>query len=214
MGKKIAAIIGTLVIIALITTGVYYFVSSRNANDNDTSSPGTSSSVDNQNNPTKEGNMLVVYYSAQGHTEEVANRIAQNLGADTFVIAPADDYSSEDLDWTDENSRVNREHEDESLRNVELTTTEVPNWDDYDTVLIGYPIWWGIAAWPVNNFVTNNDFTSKTVIPFCTSASSGMGQSGELLAEMAGTGDWQEGHRFPSNPSNDEIDSWADSLLQ
>lgn len=156
--------------------------------------------------------MLVVYYSAQGHTEEVANRIAHNLGADIFAITPADNYSSEDLDWTDNSSRVSREHNDESLRNVELTTTEVPNWDNYDTVLIGYPIWWGEAAWPVNNFVTNNDFTGKTVIPFCTSASSGIGQSGERLAEMAGSGNWQEGHRFSSNASTDEIKQFTDSL--
>lgn len=214
MGKKIAAIIGILVIIALITTGVYYFVSSRNANDNDTSSPGTSSSVDNQNNPTKEGNMLVVYYSAQGHTEEVANRIAHNLGADIFAITPADDYSSEDLDWTDDSSRVSREHADETLRNVSLTTTEVPNWDNYSTILIGYPIWWGEAAWPVSSFVASNDFTGKTIIPFCTSASSGIGQSGVELAEVAGTGNWQEGHRFSSNPSDEEVDSWTNSLSQ
>lgn len=212
MGKKIAAIIGILIIIALITTGVYYFVSSRNANNNDTSSPGTSSSVDNQNNPTKEGNMLVVYYSAQGHTEEVANQIASNLGADIFEITPVDAYTSDDLDWTDDNSRVSREHNDESLQNVELTTTEVPNWDSYDTVLLGYPIWWGDAAWPVNTFVENNNFDGKTVIPFCTSASSSIGQSDTRLAELAGTGNWQSGHRFSSNASTDEIKQFTDSL--
>lgn len=76
-----------------------------------------------------------------------------------------------------------------------LTSTTVENWDEYDTVFIGYPLWWGIAAWPVNGFVAANDFSGKTVIPFCTSASSGLGQSGELLAELAGAGDWQEGLR-------------------
>ena len=93
-----------------------------------------------------------------------------------------------------------------------LTTTEVENWDDYDTVFIGYPIWWGIAAWPVNNFVKDNDFTGKTVIPFATSASSGMGQSGTLLSEMAGTGDWQDGQRFRSNASANDVADWVGDL--
>ena len=79
-------------------------------------------------------------------------------------------------------------------------------------MLIGYPIWWGIAAWPVNEFVLSNDFTGKTVIPFCTSASSGLGQSGELLAEMAGDGNWLEGHRFYERPSQSDIQSWLNSL--
>lgn len=84
-------------------------------------------------------------------------------------------------------SRVCREHADESLREVALTAAAVENWEEYGTVFIGYPIWWGIAAWPVDGFVTGNDFTGKTVIPFCTSASSPLGQSGELLAKLAGT---------------------------
>ena len=68
-----------------------------------------------------------------------------------------------------------------------------------------YPIWWGIAAWPVDTFVKANDFTGKTVIPFCTSTSSGMGESGELLEELAGTGDWKEGMRFGQSESTDAV---------
>ena len=159
-----------------------------------------------------DGNVLVVYYSASGNTETAANYIAQATGGDIFEITPAEPYTSDDLNWTDENSRVSREHEDESLRDVELTTTEVENWDSYDTVFIGYPIWWGIAAWPVDGFVEANDFIGKTVIPFCTSSSSGLGQSGELLAQLAGTGDWQEGQRFRSSASQEDINEWVDSL--
>lgn len=96
--------------------------------------------------------------------------------------------------------------------NTELVSTTVDNWEEYDTVMIGYPIWWGIAAWPVDTFVKANDFNGKTVIPFCTSASSGLGQSGELLAEEANGGNWQEGQRFRSNPSDSDIKSWTDSL--
>ena len=159
-----------------------------------------------------DGTVLVVYYSASGNTETAANYIAQATGGDIFEITPAEPYTSDDLNWTDENSRVSREHEDESLRDVELTTTEVENWDSYDTVFIGYPIWWGIAAWPVDGFVEANDFSGKTVIPFCTSSSSGLGQSGELLAQLAGTGDWQEGQRFRSSASQEDINEWVDSL--
>ena len=163
-------------------------------------------------NTADSGSVLVVYYSASGHTKTVAGYIAQATGGDIFEITPVEPYTDDDLNWSDSDSRVTREHEDESLRDVELTTTEVENWDSYDTVFIGYPIWWGIAAWPVDGFVEANDFTGKTVIPFCTSSSSGLGQSGELLAELAGTGDWQEGQRFRSSASQEDVNEWVDSL--
>lgn len=95
---------------------------------------------------------------------------------------------------------------------VELVTTEVENWDSYDMVFIGYPIWWGIAAWPMNTFVENNDFTGKTVIPFCTSSSSGIGDSGTLLADLAGTGDWQEGMRFRSGVDEADVQEWMNGM--
>ena len=158
------------------------------------------------------GKTLVVYYSASGNTKRVAEDIAEAAGGDLFEITPTEPYTSDDLNWTNSDSRVSREHDDESLRDVPLTTTEVPDWDSYDTVFIGYPIWWGIAAWPVDGFVKANDFTGKTVIPFATSSSSGMGQSGSLLAEMAGTGDWQEGQRFSSGASSSDVQSWVNGL--
>ena len=156
--------------------------------------------------------MLVVYYSASGNTETAANYIAQATGGDIFEITPAEPYTSDDLNWTDDNSRVSREHEDESLREVELTTTEAENWDSYDTVFIGYPIWWYDAAWPVDGFVEANDFTGKTVIPFCTSSSSGLGESGQRLAQLAGTGNWLEGQRFPSGTADADVQAWAAAL--
>lgn len=158
------------------------------------------------------GNVLVVYYSATGNTEEVANYIADATGGDLFEVEPAEPYTDDDLNWTDDNSRVSQEYADESLRDVELVTTEVENWDSYDTVFIGYPIWWGIAAWPMNTFVEANDFTGKTVIPFCTSSSSGIGDSGNLLADLAGTGDWQEGMRFRSGADESDVQEWVEGL--
>lgn len=161
---------------------------------------------------TTDGKTLVVYYSASGNTERVAKDIAEATGADLFEIEPLEPYTDADLNWTNSGSRVSREHDDETLRNVPLKTTEVADWASYDTVFIGYPIWWGIAAWPVDNFVKENDFSDKTVIPFATSSSSGMGESGTLLGKMAGTGDWQEGHRFSSGASEEMIREWLAEL--
>ena len=177
-----------------------------------TQKPSGTAPAPDSSEPTGDGNVLVVYYSASGNTEAVAGYIAEATDGDLFAITPAEPYTSDDLNWTDENSRVSQEYADESLRDVELTTTEVENWDSYDTVFIGYPIWWGIAAWPTDSFVEANDFTGKTVIPFCTSSSSGLGQSSELLAELAGTGDWLEGQRFRGSTSETEIQTWLDSL--
>lgn len=180
-----------------------------------TEQPESSSTAPAESEPETQpetGKTLVVYYSASGNTERVAKDIAEAAGADLFEIVPTEVYTSDDLDWTNPDSRVSREHDDESLRDVPLTTTEVPDWDSYDTVFIGYPIWWGIAAWPVDTFVKNNDFTGKTVIPFATSSSSGIGQSGSLLADMAGTGEWQEGQRFSSGVSSDDVQSWVNGL--
>ena len=180
-----------------------------------TEQPESSSTAPAESEPETQpetGKTLVVYYSASGNTELVAKDIAEAAGADLFEIVPAELYTSDDLNWTNPDSRVSREHDDESLRDVPLTTIEVPDWDSYDTVFIGYPIWWGIAAWPVDTFVKNNDFTGKTVIPFATSSSSGMGQSGSLLADMAGTGEWQEGQRFSSGVSSDDVQSWVNGL--
>lgn len=155
---------------------------------------------------------LVVYYSATGTTEKVAGYIKDAANADIFKIEPVNEYTSSDLDWTDTSSRVNAEHNDESKRDIELKNTEVPNWTEYDTVFIGYPIWWGIAAWPVSSFVKNNDFSGKTVIPFCTSSSSPLGESGKLLGETAGTGNWQEGMRFRSSVNESDVTSWVRSI--
>lgn len=179
-------------------------------NGEETPAPDASEPEDSQSGES--GGVLVVYYSATGNTENVAGYIAEATGGDLFELEPAEPYTDADLNWTDENSRVTLEHEDESLRDIELVADTVDNWDSYDTVFIGYPIWWGIAAWPVDGFVEANDFTGKTVIPFCTSSSSGLGQSGELLAEMAGTGDWQEGQRFRSSASQEDVTEWVDSL--
>lgn len=223
MKKLTALIMSLLMITSLAACG---------SNETNTPAPSEPESSQTESAPTSEsqstqdstmeskasqeesvtGKTLVVYFSATGNTESAANYIAQATGGDLFELEPAEPYTDEDLNYNNDDSRVFREHEDESLRDVELVADTVGNWDEYDTVFIGYPIWWGIAAWPVDSFVEANDFTGKTVIPFATSASSDLGQSGELLAKLAGTGDWQEGQRFRSNVSEEDIQAWVDDL--
>ena len=162
--------------------------------------------------PSEESRVLVAYFSATGNTERVANAIAEATGGDLFELTPVEPYTDADLNWTDEDSRVVYEYENPDQRDTELVTYAPDNWADYDVVFVGYPIWWYDAAWPVEGFVTENDFTGKTVIPFCTSSSSGIGESGERLAGLAGTGDWLEGERFRSSASDDDVQAWVDSL--
>lgn len=173
----------------------------------DTQGGASSGDVENQGEKT-----LVVYYSASGNTEQAANYIAEATGGDLFELQPAEPYSDADLNYNDDSSRVVREHDNPDERNVELVESTVPDWDSYDIVFIDYPIWWGIAAWPVDGFIEANDFTGKTVIPFCTSASSGLGDSGKLLADAAGTGNWLEGTRFSSGVSETEVQNWVEGL--
>ena len=173
---------------------------------------GLKGSAQTPDTPAEETDILVVYFSAQGHTEAVAGYIAQATGGDIFELVPADEYTDEDLNYNNESSRVVQEYENEELRDVELVSDTVGNWAEYDTVFLGYPIWWGIAAWPVNGFVAANDFTDKTVVPFCTSASSGLGDSGRQLADLAGEGNWLTGYRFRSSASESDVRDWLGDL--
>ncbi len=186
--------------------------SSGESADMDSSETSDEPAVSDETTGADSGKTLVVYFSATGNTEAVAGYIADATSGDLFELVPTEPYTADDLDWTDRDSRVSREHDDESLRSVELENAVPDNWNEYDTVFIGYPIWWGIAAWPVDTFISSNDFTGKTVIPFCTSSSSGLGESGELLRDAAGTGEWLEGQRFQSSASEEEVKEWVSGL--
>lgn len=166
--------------------------------------------------------VLVAYYSATGTTKAVAEKIAGLLGADLFAIEPSDPYSSGDLDWTNKSSRVCKEHDTifGSKANGTATAADVgklpvmlksaaPDFAHYDTVFIGYPIWWGIAAWPANAFAAQNDFSGKTVIPFSTAMSSGIGRSGELLKDLAQSkGTWLSGRGFKTHTTENDVRDW------
>ncbi len=168
--------------------------------------------TEQQENETGEqnNNTIVVYFSATGNTETVAGYIADTLNADTYRIIAEQEYTSDDLDWTDENSRVNAEHNDPNFRPE--VAGELPDLTNYDTIFIGYPIWWGEAPNIVKGFVEKVDFSNKTVIPFCTSSSSGIGSSGENLAALTSNTNWLAGQRFSSSVSKDDVVDWINTI--
>lgn len=184
--------------------------------------PTSSEETHNPGNDTQErqdssredsdSDILIAYFSGTGRTETIAGYIEEATSGTLFEIEPVDEYTSEDLNYNNSNSRVVREHNDESLQNIELKVTTPEGFATFDTVFIGFPIWWQGPAWPIFNFVKDNDFTGKTVIPFATSASSGMGSSKSTLENMAGTGTWLEGRRFQSSASKETITTWVSSL--
>lgn len=140
--------------------------------------PAYAASNNSKNIKLNAKKILVAYYSASGTTERLANIIAKENGVDIFVITPKQPYTPEDLNWNDKNSRVVKEHEMGFYEvSVELESAAVPDFESYDTVFIGYPIWWRDAAWVMDGFVKNNNFTSKNMIATCTSMSTGTGES-------------------------------------
>ncbi len=156
------------------------------------------------------GKTLVVYFSATGNTKGVAEKIAGITGADTYEIKPAQEYTDADLNWNDSDSRSTREQNDPSAR-PEIGS-EAISLDGYTTVYIGYPIWWGEEPRIMDTFVESCSFDGITMIPFCTSGGSGIGRSGQNLADNAGSGTWLDGKRFGAGASEDEIRSWIDGL--
>ena len=160
------------------------------------------------------GKTLVVYYSATGRTERVAKVIAKERQADIMKLVPNPAYTEADLDTHDKNSRTTRERDDTSLREkIQLQKAVPDNWASYDTIFLGYPIWWSIAAWPVDAFVKANDFTGKNVVTFATAGISPLGNSGKLLAEMAGgKGNWQDGTCFTGSLDDAKVVEWVRSL--
>ena len=184
--------------------------------------------VQDTDSGTATGKTLVVYFSHQvpyevdgvtgasyapvdtgyaSSTEYFATYIQKQTGADLFRITVVEGHYPATYEPLAEAAK--QEHDNHVLPKL---MSHIDNMDDYSTIIIGYPIWWGIAAWPVNGFVQLNDFKGKTVIPYCTSTSSGIGDSGKLLEKQAGSGDWQDGKRFSSGASKEEVTSWVKEL--
>ena len=159
---------------------------------------------------SKNGDVLIVYFSATGTTKGIAEKIAGITGADTYEIKAAQEYSDADLNWNDSDSRSTKEQNDPSAR-PEIGS-EAVSLDGYSTIYIGYPIWWGEEPRIMDTFVESYNFDGITMIPFCTSGSSGIGRCGQNLEYNAKSGNWLDGKRFAGSASEDEIRSWIESL--
>ena len=167
--------------------------------------------TDNQGQaPAAHSDVLVAYFSATGTTKGVAERIASVTGGDLYEIQAADPYTEDDLNYNDDNSRSTKEQNDKSVR-PEIGSEEI-SLEGYTTIYLGFPIWWGEEPRILDTFVEKYSFEGITVIPFCTSGGSGIGKSGPNMEALAGSGSWLQGERFDGNVSEEELQSWIESL--
>ena len=153
---------------------------------------------------------LVAYFSATGNTEGIAEHLQAILDADLYEIVPAEPYSDDDLNYNVSDCRANQEQNDPNARPA--IDGSMDNMEDYDVIFLGYPIWWGEAPKIISTFLESYNFDGKTIVPFCTSASSGMGGSAENLAALAADATWLEGFRFNPGASQEEVAAWVDGL--
>ncbi|NDO47009.1 flavodoxin [Clostridium sp. ASF356] len=159
---------------------------------------------------TEDLKILVAYFSATHTTEGIAEYIAEELSSDIYEIVPKEQYTEEDLNYSNSNSRSTVEMNDAQARPV--ITGSVENMEQYDVVFLGYPIWWGEAPRIISTFVESYDFSSKTIIPFCTSGSSGIGSSATNLQALTNNANWLSGQRFSGESSKDTIAYWIEEL--
>ena len=152
---------------------------------------------------------LVAYFSASGVTKNAAERLAKAAGAHLFEIKPALSYTSADLDWTNKKSRSSIEMNNPNSR-PEIAE-RLPNMEDYDTIVIGFPIWWYVAPTIINTFIESYDFSGKTIIPFATSGGSGMGKTVEVLKPLCPNANWIKG-KMLNGVSDSELENWVKSI--
>lgn len=184
---------------------------SKNMENKDLLSDETQGAGDkNSDNSNGNKKVLVAYFSVTHTTENIAKEIANIAGADLYEIVPEQPYTNEDIDYNDDNSRCSLENNDSSARPA--ISGKIDNLDQYDIIFIGYPIWWGKAPKIMNTFVESYNFDGKIIVPFCTSASSGIGSSADNLAKSTDGATWKDGQRFSSNATMDDIASWINDL--
>lgn len=216
MKRTVAALLMAAMVISLTACGGNAGQGGNPASDTldreQSSAPtGEQESASVQGDPEEEeSKVLVAYFSATGTTKGVAEIIAGNMGADIYEIVPQEPYTDADLNWHDDDSRSSIEMNDKSSRPG--IDGAVENMDQYDVVFVGYPIWWGEAPRIVSTFMESYSFEGKTVIPFCTSASSGLGSSGRNLEELTDGARWLEGKRFGGGVSEADVQAWIEGL--
>lgn len=187
--KKTLLIILTLCLIG----GVMFFVKTGNSNKTNT-------------------DVLVAYFSATGNTAEVAKKLASVINADLFEIVPEQPYTSEDLNWKNDKSRSSIEMGDRSSRPA--IASKITDISQYKIVFIGSPIWWGREPSIMDSFIESYDFTGKTVIPFVTSGSSGIGDYGANMQSLAPNAKVLTGKRFTTDVTAEELETWATVQMQ
>ena len=232
MNKKVIALIIAILVIALGVVG-YYFINSNNSNkennqnislnntlnsereeetnderDNNTNSTNSNTQTQDEkrNEETSNKNVAVVYFSATGTTKTVAEYIKDEANADIFEIVPKEQYSSEDLNWNNNNSRSTKEQNDKNARPEIANNIDVSN---YDVIFIGYPIWWGDTPRIIQTFMESHELSGKTMIPFCTSGGTEISTSENTLKSYSGI-NLISGKRLGT--SKNDVTSWVKSL--
>ena len=166
--------------------------------------------TEKQDNVSTRSDTLVIYFSRTGNTEKIAEYLIELTDADSYMIEAAVPYTDADIKYQDDNCRVNKEQNDKAVR-PEIANP-IESIDSYDTIFLGYPIWWGQEPRIIDTFLESFDFSDKTVIPFCTSGSSGIATSEKNIADLVPIGNQLEGKRFPASATKDDVKKWVDTL--
>lgn len=183
--------------------------STTNTTTNTNTTANTIISTSSTTSPDDEVISIVVYFSASSNTKRVAEEISSYTNSTIYSLEPVEPYTTSDLNYNNQNSRVCKEHNDPN-RHVELVNTDFPLFSDASYIYLGAPVWWQEMSWVIDDFVKNNDFSNKTIIPFATSASSQYTVTN--LQKLTTNATWLSPKRFSSNTSIDSVHSWIDSL--
>ena len=221
MNKKSIVIFSIVILLVVVGIATFFVLQKNNNNKDEKQSNNTNTtSVANlenketknnetNNNETSSKKSAVVYFSATGNTKQIAEYIKDETNSDIFEIIPKQKYTSEDLNYGDNNTRATREQNDDSARPEIENKIDVSN---YDVIFLGYPIWWGNVPKIILSFIDSTNLDGKTVAPFCTSGSSGISTSQQTLKSYKSSINWILGERFSSSSSKEEVKTWIDGL--
>ena len=213
MNKKIIIPIIVIIVVLVLGALVYMFTQNsensenENRQNNNASQNETNENQDNSNNNTV--NSVVIYFSATGNTKEFAELIGQATSSEVIEIEPEDEYTDDDLDYSNDDCRANEEQNDDDARPEIKNDINV---DNYDVIYLGYPIWWGDVPKIILTFIDTHNLDGKTIVPFCTSGGSGIQTSVNTISTYNNQMNVLEGKRFSSSDDIDDVTSWIDSL--
>lgn len=210
MKKLLSLLLAAALLLTLAACGTQNAGSAADEPQNDTAADTADPAPADPAPESTGGKVLVAYFSATGHTGTVAEYLQTALDADLYEIVPQEPYTAADLDYSTDSCRANQEQHDDAARPA--ISGDVENMDGYDVVFLGYPIWWGQAPKIVYTFLESYDFSGKTIVPFCTSGSSGIDGSLAGLQTLAPDAGWLTGQRFASNADAADVQSWVDGL--